>query len=111
MGGEDDGLVDLLQRRDDRAQGLRLHVGLTVEREKEVRTRLDAGVGERVRAVACKRREPEVRVHHHVADLADTLDDPLPAEILDCGVAGAEEECGEVVDQHPVQLLRHRSVE
>ena len=69
------------------------------------------GLGECVRAVACERRESGVRVHHHVANLADTLDDPLPAEILDRGVAGAEEERGEGVDQDPVQLLGHRPVE
>ena len=111
MGGEDNRLADLLQCCNHRAKSYRLHVGLPVECEEEVRAGLDAGLGERVRAVAGERCQPGVRVHHHVADLADTFEDPLPAEILDSGVAGTEKERGEVVDQDPVQLFGHRSVE
>ena len=36
---------------------------------------------------------------------------PSRPEVLDGGVAGAEEERGEGVDQDPVQLLGHRAVE
>ena len=112
MDREDDRLAHLLQGRDDGAKRLWLHVGLPVDREQEVRPRLDARIGESARAIASQRCEANVRVEHHVADeMNGVLGDPFLAQISDCNPAGSEEERGEVISGHTIDLLRHTAIE
>ena len=94
-----------------RRERLGLDVGLAVEREDEVGARLDARPFERFRTLAGERGQAEVGVVHHVPDLVDALGDALGREVRDGHVGRAEEQAGEAVDEHAVQLLRHGAVE
>ena len=114
---EDDGKrvlpVDRLKPRDDAPQGIGVvDVLLPVGGDEEVSLRLQPKFFEDVGPLLRDLPVLEDRVDDGVASHADlALLDPLVLEVTPCGLRGGEEIVGDVVRDHPVDLLGHRPVE
>ena len=88
-----------------------VHVGRTVHRQEDVFALCDA--------VALRRREApgsiavrQQRVDHHVADEMDALvRDPFTPQVVVRRMFSSEQQVGQVIGQHPVDLFGHASVE
>ena len=62
-------------------------------------------------SAARARREEQRHVDHHVADELDPPGNVLALEVGDRGRRGAEQQVGEVVGEHAIELLGHRAIE